>query len=328
MAGANVLVIGGAGYIGSITAELLIERGNRVIILDNLSTGHRAAVPEGAGLVVGELDDKRLLSDLLTGTPFDAVMHFAAMSIVPESMARPGRYFSNNVAGVVGLLNAMVEHGPRHFVFSSTAAVYGEPETVPIPETSPLRPNSPYGESKAMVERMLPWYEQAHGIRHGVLRYFNAAGASERCGEDHYPETHLIPLALRVASGALPHLTVFGDDYPTPDGTAVRDYVHVLDLADAHLRAMDHVVSHGSVTCNLGSESGFSVRQVAEAVREATGRELPLVMGPRRPGDSPIAVARTTVAREVLGWRPRFGLAETTASAWRWLRQHPAGYKD
>ncbi len=328
MEGANLLVIGGAGYIGSVTAELLIERGIRVTILDNLSTGHRAAVPEGAGLVVGELEDQRLLQELLTQNSFDAVMHFAAKSIVPESMTQPGRYFANNVSGVIGLLNNLVEHGPQRLVFSSTAAVYGEPETIPIPETSPLRPNSPYGESKAIVERLLPWYEQAHGLRYGVLRYFNAAGASQRFGEDHLPETHLIPLALRVAAGALPHLTVFGDDYPTPDGTAVRDYVHVLDLAEAHLRAVEHVLSEGSVTCNLGSASGYSVRQVVDAVREATGRELPLVIGSRRPGDSPIAVAQTAVAREVLGWRPRFGLEEMAASACRWLRQHPGGYKD
>ena len=328
MEGAHLLVIGGAGYIGSITTELLIEHGIGVTVLDNLSTGHRAAVHEGARLVVGDLNNQRLLEELLTQNSFDAVIHFAAKSIVPDSMVEPGRYFQNNVAGAIGLLNALVSCGPARLVFSSTAAVYGEPECVPIPETAAVRPNSPYGESKAMVERMLPWYEQAHGLRHGVLRYFNAAGASQRFGEVHNPETHLIPIALGVAAGDLPHLTVFGDDYPTPDGTAVRDYVHVLDLAEAHLRAVEHILAQGSLICNLGSASGYSVRQVAAAVERAAGTTLPVVMGTRRPGDSPITVAETRNAREVLGWRPGLGLDEMAASAWRWRQQHPRGYQD
>ena len=248
---------------------------------------------------------------------FDGVLHFAAHSIVPDSMDQPGLYFANNVAGVVTLVNTMLEHGVRRLVFSSSAAVYGEPDLVPIPEDAPVRPDSPYGESKAIVERMLAWYAASAGLQYAALRYFNAAGASERLGEDHQPETHLIPLALQSALGQREGLTVFGTDYCTPDGTAVRDYVHVLDLAEAHARAIERL-DEGNLLCNLGNEVGYSVRQVLDTVQAATGRGLTITQGPRRPGDAPITVADTARARAALGGNPDTGCA-------RWWRALGAG---
>jgi UDP-glucose 4-epimerase len=241
-------------------------------------------------------------------------------------MTQPGAYFANNVAAVVTLLNRLVQHGVPRLVFSSTAAVYGEPDASPVAESAPVRPNNPYGESKAAVERMLHWYGLAHWVRFAVLRYFNAAGASGDRGEDHHPETHLIPLALRAARGEGPGLTVFGSDYPTIDGTAVRDYVHVSDLAEAHLLALDSLDAAGSLVCNLGSESGYSVRQVVETVRSVTGATLPVQDGPRRPGDSPTTVADADLARRLLRWTPRRGLADMVTSAWEWRNRHPSGY--
>lgn len=322
----RVLVVGGAGYIGSVTAETLLDRAHAVTILDNLSTGHREAVPQDAEFVRGDLGDAEALDVLLARGRFDAAMHFAARSIVPESMTQPGEYFANNVAGVVTLLNRLVRHGVPRLVFSSTAAVYGEPDASPVAESAPVRPNNPYGESKAAVERMLHWYGVAHGLRFAVLRYFNAAGASVARGEDHHPETHLVPLALRAARHEGPGLTVFGSDYPTADGTAVRDYVHVCDLAEAHLLALDRLDATGSLVCNLGSESGYSVRQVVETVRAVTGAPLPVREGPRRPGDSPTTVADAGLARQLLGWTPRRGLDEMIRSAWEWGNRNPNGY--
>ncbi len=321
----RLLVVGGAGYIGSVTAEVLLARGHEVAILDALTTGHRAAVPTGTAFVQGDLGDAHALAAIFRGAHFDGVLHFAAHSIVPDSMDQPGLYFANNVAGVVILVNTMLEHGVRRLVFSSSAAVYGEPDLVPIPEDAPVRPDSPYGESKAIVERMLAWYAASAGLQYAALRYFNAAGASERLGEDHQPETHLIPLALQSALGQREGLTVFGTDYCTPDGTAVRDYVHVLDLAEAHARAIERL-DEGNLLCNLGNEVGYSVRQVLDTVQAATGRGLTITQGPRRPGDAPITVADTARARAALGWQPRYGLREMVESAWRWRLAHPNGY--
>lgn len=321
----RLLVVGGAGYIGSVTAEVLLARGHEVAILDALTTGHRAAVPTGTAFVQGDLGDARALAAIFRRAHFDGVLHFAAHSIVPDSMDQPGLYFANNVAGVVTLVNTMLEHGVRRLVFSSSAAVYGEPDLVPIPEDAPVRPDSPYGESKAIVERMLAWYAASAGLQYAALRYFNAAGASERLGEDHQPETHLIPLALQSALGQREGLTVFGTDYCTPDGTAVRDYVHVLDLAEAHARAIERL-DEGNLLCNLGNEVGYSVRQVLDTVQAATGRGLTITQGPRRPGDAPITVADTARARAALEWQPRYGLREMVESAWRWRLAHPNGY--
>ncbi len=321
----RLLVVGGAGYIGSVTAEVLLARGHEVAILDALTTGHRAAVPSGTAFVQGDLGDAHALAAIFRRAHFDGVLHFAAHSIVPDSMDQPGLYFANNVAGVVTLVNTMLEHGVRRLVFSSSAAVYGEPDLVPIPEDAPVRPDSPYGESKAIVERMLAWYAASAGLQYAALRYFNAAGASERLGEDHQPETHLIPLALQSALGQREGLTVFGTDYCTPDGTAVRDYVHVLDLAEAHARAIERL-DEGNLLCNLGNEVGYSVRQVLDTVQAATGRGLAVTLGPRRPGDAPITVADTARARAALGWQPRYGLREMVESAWRWRLAHPNGY--
>lgn len=323
----HVLVIGGAGYVGSVTAELLLSRGHQVTILDNLSTGHRAAVPPGAALYQGDIGDTQQLSQLFATARYDAVMHFAARSIVPESMGAPGAYFSNNVSAVIGLLNTMLAQQVQRFVFSSSAAVYGRPGQVPILEDAPLRPTSPYGASKMMVEEMLPWYQQAAGLRYASLRYFNAAGASDNFGEDHNPETHLIPLALQTVLGQLPELTIYGSDYPTPDGTAIRDYVHVLDLAEAHILALEHL-EQGSLVCNLGAEHGYSVAEVVKTTREVTGIDLPVRSGEPRLGDPPITVASAQRALEVLGWHAQRGLWQIIEDAWRWQRQHPNGYQD
>lgn len=321
----HVLVVGGAGYIGSITAEQLLAAGERVTIFDNLSTGHREAVPEGATLVVGDLADAAALDRLFGQGGFDAVLHFAAKSIVPHSMEDPGSYFFNNVSCVIGLLNAMQAHAVRKFVFSSSAAVYGEPDTVPITEDAPLRPNNPYGTSKAVVEQLLRWYGSQRGLRYAALRYFNAAGASVSSGEDHRPETHLLPLALQTAAGQRGPLTIFGEDYPTSDGTAVRDYIHVLDLADAHIRALRYLDKE-CVVCNLGNGVGYSVRQIVDTVRQVTGVALPVVVGQRRAGDAPITIAQADRAGRLLGWQPTRGLDEMVESAWKWQQRYPKGY--
>jgi UDP-glucose 4-epimerase len=326
----HVLVVGGAGYVGGVTTEALAAAGHQVTVFDDLSAGHTAAIAPGAQLVRGSILNPGDLGAVFAAGQYDAVMHFAAKIIVPHSMEDPGAYFENNISGVIALVNAMLGHGVSRLVFSSTATVYGEPDETPITEAAPIRPNNPYGESKATVERLLPWYASQRGLRYAAPRYFNAAGATERVGEWHQPETHLIPLALQSALGTRGPLTLYGDDYPTPDGTCVRDYVHVLDLAGAHLKALAYLTPENapSLVCNLGSGSGYSNRQVLDAIAAVTGKRVPIVMGERRPGDAPITVASNTKAAAELGWRPQLGLTEIVESAWRWLCAHPHGYQE
>lgn len=321
----RILVTGGAGYVGSHAVLALSEAGHDVTVLDNLSTGHREAV-HGARLVEGDITDRRGLEAVLDGWgPFDAAMHFAARTQVGESMRDPGGYFSVNVAGTLTLLESLVRRGIRRFVFSSSAAVYGEPEQTPIPEDHPLAPRNPYGESKRMVETMLAWFERAHGVRWVSLRYFNAAGADPmgRTGERHDPETHLIPSVLLAAAGRRSAVEVFGTDWPTPDGTCIRDFVHVSDLAEAHRLALEYLEAGGrSDVFNLGSGRGWSVREVVEACRRVTGREFAVRTGPRRPGDPAVLVASNEKARQLLGWKPRFlSLEEMVRTAWEWHRR-------
>lgn len=322
----RVLVCGGAGYIGSVTVEQLIEAGHQVVVVDSLRKGHRAAVHPAAVFIQADLHDGDALGRHLREHQIEAVMHFAADSLVGESMQRPELYFRTNVAGTLTLLAAMLEVGVKRFVFSSTAAVYGLPETHPIPEEAPLRPINPYGESKLMVERILDWYDQLHSLRSARLRYFNAAGASQLVGEDHRPESHLIPLVLQVALGQRDRIALYGADYPTPDGTCIRDYVHVVDLAQAHILALG-ALDKGSMTYNLGSSRGYSNREIIAACRRVTGHPIPVDEQPRRPGDPPILVARADRIRHELGWQPRYiDLDEIVATAWRWHQAHPAGY--
>lgn len=326
----SILVCGGAGYIGSHNVRALLNRGESVVVLDNFQTGHREAVPPQATLVEADLRDAVALDALFTAHSIDAVLHFAANSLVGESMTRPLQYFSNNTYGMQVLLEAMVRHGVPSIVFSSTAAVYGEPQTIPIDEDAPTNPTNPYGESKLMMEHMMRWVKLAHGINFISLRYFNVAGADAAgdIGEDHSPETHLLPIMLQVPLGSREALTVYGDDYPTPDGTCIRDYIHVTDLADAHLRAVDHLRAGGEGGIfNLGNGLGFSVMEMLTAAREVTGHPIPVVMGPRRPGDPARLVAAADKARRVLDWKPRFtNIKEIIAQAWTWHKAHPKGY--
>lgn len=325
--GEVILVTGGAGYIGSAMVERLLRSGRQVVIADDLSRGHRAAVPDSVPLEVGDVGDREFLRHLFAAYPIGAVFHFAADSQVGESMLDPGKYFRNNVGGVLALLETMASQGARRFVLSSTAATYGDPMEVPIPETAPTDPTNPYGESKRICERLLYWFGRIHGIRWTSLRYFNAAGATEQVGEDHHPETHLIPLAIDAAHGRRPPLEVYGLDYPTPDGTCVRDYIHIEDLADAHLLALLHQETHESGIFNLGNGEGFSVLEVLAAVERVCGRPVPWSPAPRRPGDPPRLVASSEAARAVLGWVPRrSSLDEIIASAQRWRERHPGGY--
>ncbi|MCC6627990.1 MAG: UDP-glucose 4-epimerase GalE [Chloroflexi bacterium] len=322
----RVLVAGGAGYIGSITVEQLILAGHHVVVVDSLRLGRRGAVHPAATFVQADLHDTVRLTDTLRDHGVEAVMDFAADSLVGQSMQQPEQYFHNNVGGTLSLLRAMLAAGVRRFVFSSTAAVYGIPDHDPIPESAPLRPINPYGESKLMVETMLRWFDQLHGLRSACLRYFNACGASDRFGEDHRPESHLIPLVLQVALGQREHVAIYGTDYPTPDSTCIRDYVHVIDLAQAHIQALD-ALAERSVTYNLGSSHGYSVREIIDACRRVTGHPIPAVEGPRRAGDPPRLVADSARIRADLGWQPRFtDLDEVVATAWRWHQAHPRGY--
>jgi UDP-glucose 4-epimerase len=314
----RVLVTGGAGYVGGISVERLLAAGHEVTVIDSLVTGQRDGVPDGARLVEGSLGDRALLDQLLGERPFDAALHCAARSIVAESMKDPALYYQENVVGGIALLDALRAHGVDRIVFSSTAAVYGAPDKVPIRESAPARPVNPYGASKLAFEGAMGWYA-AYGLRSVSLRYFNVAGASERLGERHDPETHLIPNILAAAAGG-PQVTLFGEDYPTADGTAIRDYIHVLDLADAHLGALELTdrMEPGTEVCNLGSGTGFSVRQVLEAARAIVGRPIPHRYGPRRVGDPPVLVAANRHAADVLGWRPARGtLEQMIGSAWR-----------
>jgi UDP-glucose 4-epimerase len=321
----KLLVTGGAGYIGSVVANQLLERGHEVAVLDDLSRGHRAAVPSGARfLEVGLADAEGTRDALAEG--FDGVLHFAALALVAESVEFPERYHRGNFVGTLNLLDAMREHGIKRLVFSSTCATYGEPEQVPMPETLPTDPVNSYGNSKLAVDRMIGDECRAHGLGATSLRYFNVAGASGGLGEDHYPETHLIPLVLQAAAGTREHVSVFGTDYPTEDGTAVRDYIHVEDLGRAHLLAMDAVRPGVHTIYNLGNGLGFSVRQVIEAARRVTGREIPVKEEPRRPGDPAQLVASSEKIRAELGWVPEKDLEAMIADAWAWRQARPDGY--
>ena len=326
----RVLVTGGAGFVGSHTVLALLDRGDEVVVLDNLRQGHRAAVPAAASFVEGDLSDTALVDQVLGGARFDAVMHFAALSLVGESMQQPFLYFAQNAGLGIALIDACVRHGVGRFILSSTAALFGNPDEIPISERTRIDPGSPYGESKLMIERGLFWADRIHGLKSACLRYFNAAGSDPggRAGEDHAPETHLVPLLIDAALGRRGEITVYGSDYPTEDGTCVRDYVHVSDLASAHLAALDRIGS-GSVTYNLGSGTGHSVLEVIRSVERVTGRTVPMVMGPRRPGDPAVLVASSDLIRRETAWQPRFGsLDEIVASAHAWRAAHPRGYDD
>jgi UDP-glucose 4-epimerase len=321
----KVLVTGGAGYIGSIVAKQLLAAGHDVTVLDDLSRGHAAAVPAGAATATVSLLDPEALSGALAGG-YDAVLHFAALALVAESVEQPERYWHNNVGGTLNLLDAMRANAIKRLVFSSTCATYGEPETVPISEDEPTAPVNAYGASKLAVDLMIRDECRAHGLGAISLRYFNVAGASGELGEDHQPETHLIPLVLQAAAGTREHISVFGTDYPTRDGTAVRDYIHIEDLGDAHLLALDALRQGEHRVINLGTGHGYTVREVIEAARRVTGREIPVREEPRRPGDPPELVAAPARAQSELGWEPRRDLDAMIADAWAWHQAHPDGY--
>jgi len=320
----RTLVTGGAGYIGSVVANLLLEAGHDVVVLDDLSRGHAAAIPDGAEHVAVSLGDPPALAAALEGV--DAVLHFAALALVAESVEHPERYWRNNVVGTLNLLDAMRANGVGRLVFSSTCATYGEPERVPIVEDEPTAPINSYGASKLAVDLMLRDECTAHGLAATSLRYFNVAGASGEQGEHHEPETHLIPLVLQVAAGRRERITVFGTDYPTRDGTAVRDYIHIEDLGEAHLLALDRATPGVHAIYNLGTGDGYTVKEVVEAARRVTGAPIPAVEEARRPGDPPALVADPSKAREALGWAPRRSLEDMIADAWAWHRAHPDGY--
>jgi len=322
----NVFVAGGAGYIGSIVADQLLKAGHTVTVFDSLVKGYRAAVPAGARFVQGDVHDRAALDAVLATGGFDAVMHFAAFIEAGESMTDPGRYFYNNVAGSISLIEAAIAHGIGRFVFSSSAAVYAGKDA-PLTEADPLAPANAYGATKLMIEQVLEWYGRLKGLRYAALRYFNACGATRERGEAHRPETHLIPLVLQVALGQRDHVSIYGADYPTPDGTCIRDYIHVADLAEAHLLALEALARHDRLICNLGNGAGYSVRQVIEAARAVTGHPIPAVEAPRRPGDAAILVADAGKACALLGWRPRSPeLHAISADAWAWHQAHPSGY--
>ena len=324
------LVTGGAGYVGSHLVAALVERGETVVVLDNLRTGHRRAVPPDVQLVVADLADADTVDALLADGPWHAVFHFASLTQVGESMRLPFRYLIDNGANGMRLIEACVRHGVSRFVLSSTAALFGVPSSEPIPEDAPIDPQSPYGDGKWFLERTLHWASVVHGLRYATLRYFNAAGADPtgRYGEDHRPESHLVPLVIDAALGRRAELEVYGDDYATPDGTCLRDYVHVTDLAAAHLLALEHL-ERDSITVNLGNGVGHSVLQVIETVRRVSGRPVPYRMSPRRPGDTAVLVASSERAKRELGWQPRYAdLDEIVRTALLWREAHPNGYGD
>jgi UDP-glucose 4-epimerase len=331
----KVLVTGGAGYIGGTVAGLLAQRGHQAVVFDNLSHGRRELLPEGIEFIQGDLADRALLEGLFSkaaeqGKPFDSVLHFAALIEAGESMIKPEIYFRNNTASTLSLLEAVLAHGPRKLVFSSTAAVYGEPETVPIAEDARLQPTNTYGESKLMVEHMLRWFNKIHSLRYASLRYFNVAGAPETPhgitrGEAHEPESHLIPLILDVALGRRQSIRIYGDDYPTPDGTCVRDYLHISDLADAHLLALTALDTQDRLICNLGNGQGFSVKEVIESARRVTGHPIPADVLPRRPGDPAVLIASSEKAIRDLGWQPKYTqLDDILRTAWIWHQKRYA----
>ncbi|MGK4047463.1 UDP-glucose 4-epimerase GalE [Ligilactobacillus salivarius] len=329
----SVLVLGGAGYIGSHTVDRLVEAGKDVVVVDSLVTGHMAAVRKEAKFYQGDLADKDFMRKVFTENPdIDAVIHFAAFSLVAESMKDPLKYFDNNTAGMVKLLEVMNEFDIKYIVFSSTAATYGIPEKMPIYEDDPQLPINPYGESKLMMEKIMRWADEAYGIKFVALRYFNVAGAKPdgSIGEDHHPETHLLPIVLQVAMGEREKLQIFGDDYNTPDGTNVRDYVHPFDLADAHILAVDYLRNgNESSAFNLGSSTGFSNLEIVKAAREVTGKEIPAEIAARRGGDPDTLIASSEKARKVLGWKPEFDdIYKIIETAWKWHTTHPQGYND
>jgi len=324
----KVIVTGGAGYIGSIATEVLLNAGHRVLVVDNLSKGHRSAVPKGVDFERVDLRDKDALAKVISYFRPEAVMHFASYTLVGESMEQPLMYLGDNVRCALNLLEAMLEFGVKKFILSSTANLFGIPEQVPIPEDAPINPGSPYGESKFYIERILHWLSVTKGLRYAALRYFNAAGATEERGEDHRPETHLIPVVLSVALGKREYVTVFGNDYPTKDGTCVRDYIHVVDLAEAHVLALN-ALEKGNCVYNLGNGMGFTVMEVIEVARQVTGRPIPVKIGARRPGDPAILVASSERIKRELGWTPRYpDLRSIIESAWNWHRRFPNGYPD
>lgn len=326
--GMKVLITGGAGYIGAAAVRLLAKHGHEVTALDNLSQGHRAAVSTEARLVIADLADRETLGTLFRESRFDAVMHFAASAVVGDSMKFPERYFRNNVTNSLNLLECCAANKVSRFVLSSTAAIFGDPQTALIEESTPKAPTNPYGESKLQVEAMLRWFQQIHGVRYAALRFFNVAGAWDGHGEHHEPESHLIPIVLQVAMGKRQSVSVFGTDYPTPDGTCVRDYVHIYDLAMAHLLVMDALKNHEGLAYNLGNGNGFSVRQVIDAARKVTGHAIPAVDCPRRPGDPPTLVASSEKIGKELGWKARYQTLEgIIQTAWDWHLAHPNGYQ-
>jgi UDP-glucose 4-epimerase len=320
----NVFVTGGAGYIGSICTEELLNAGHQVAVYDNLSEGHRSAVDSRARFILGKPEEPGDVLNAVKSAKPEAIMHFAANALVGESMTNPKKYFHNNVVNGLKLLDAAVECGVKKFVFSSTCATYGPPDRVPMTEDLPQRPINPYGESKLMFEKVLRWYEQSYGLEFIAFRYFNAAGASANCGEHHHDETHLIANVLKVALGQRPHCEIYGTDYPTPDGTCIRDYIHILDLAQAHILGLQ---PGRRGFYNLGNGDGYSVRQVIQTCEKVTGKKIPAVEKPRRPGDPPKLVASAEKAIRELGWTPKFPKLDTiVATAWEWHRTHPNGY--
>ncbi|AXI10515.1 UDP-glucose 4-epimerase GalE [Oceanobacillus zhaokaii] len=327
----SVLVLGGAGYIGSHAVYQLIDRGEEVVVIDNLQTGHKEALHSRATFYHGDIRDADFLHDVFTKEAIDAVIHFAANSLVGESMDKPLDYFDNNVYGTQVLLQTMVDHQVKHVVFSSTAATYGEPESVPITEMMRTEPTSTYGETKLTMEKLMKWTARAHGISYVSLRYFNVAGARENAeiGEDHQPETHLVPIILQAALGQRDQVTIFGDDYDTPDGTCIRDYVHIEDLIEAHLLALNYLRTGGSSDIfNLGSNQGFSVKEMIETARTVTGKEIPAVIGERRAGDPSTLIASSEKAKQILGWNPeRTSINRIITDAWNWHSKNPNGYR-
>lgn len=325
----NVLVIGGAGYIGSITAKCMVDDGHRISVLDNLSSGHKEAIPSNALFYCGDYGDASLLEDVFSERRFDAIMHFGAISLVGESVVNPALYFENNVAKGITLLNAMVKYKVPNFVFSSSAAVYGEPEQQPITESAKLEPTSPYGETKLAFEKALKWYSQAYDLNYCSLRYFNAAGSVDNLGEDHASESHLIPLVLQVALGKRESISIYGNDYATADGTCIRDYIHVKDLAKVHIVSLEQMIN-GTIRneiFNLGTNSGFSVLQIIESARRVTGHAIPVQFAPRRAGDPAVLIAANEKCKQMLKWEPALGdIDKIIGDAWSWHQKFPNGY--